>query len=95
MFTTNHKDRLDPALLRPGRMDGQLGMSYWTFNGFKILALNYLRVVDHPVFMAVRALLAKGVATPAEVAGELFKSVEVDIALAGLVKFPEKKELRD
>ncbi|KAJ0796060.1 putative P-loop containing nucleoside triphosphate hydrolase [Helianthus annuus] len=28
VFTTNHKEKLDPALLRPGRMDVHINMSY-------------------------------------------------------------------
>ncbi|KAK1365673.1 hypothetical protein POM88_041234 [Heracleum sosnowskyi] len=30
VFSTNHKDRLDPALLRPGHMDMHINMSYYT-----------------------------------------------------------------
>ena len=42
VFTTNHKDRLDPALLRPGRMDKQIHLSYCNFSAFKQLVVNYL-----------------------------------------------------
>ena len=42
MFTTNHKEKLDPALLRPGRMDMHVHMSYLTMDGFKQLVSNYL-----------------------------------------------------
>ena len=47
VFTTNHKDRLDkldPALLRPGRMDMHVHMSYITMDGFKQLVSNYLGI---------------------------------------------------
>ncbi|KAM0987672.1 hypothetical protein ACFX13_011953 [Malus domestica] len=40
-------DKLDPALLRPGRMNMHINMSYCTPSGFKILASNYLGTRTH------------------------------------------------
>ncbi|GFQ03634.1 probable mitochondrial chaperone bcs1 [Phtheirospermum japonicum] len=91
VFTTNHKNRLDPALLRPGRMDVQLEMSYCKFSAFKTLAWSYLRVEEHSLFSVIDELLTKVDATPAEVAGELMKSEDADIALINLVKFLKDK----
>ncbi|PKA51406.1 26S protease regulatory subunit 6B like [Apostasia shenzhenica] len=42
VFTTNHVDKLDPALLRSGRMDMHIFMSYCSFPALKILLRNYL-----------------------------------------------------
>ncbi|KAM3275423.1 hypothetical protein ACQJBY_044031 [Aegilops geniculata] len=42
VFTTNHIEKLDPALLRSGRMDMHVFMSYCTFPALKILLKNYL-----------------------------------------------------
>ena len=47
IFTTNHKEKLDPALIRRGRMDKHIEMSYCRFEGFKVLAKNYLDIVEH------------------------------------------------
>ncbi|KAL6655534.1 hypothetical protein ACP70R_006360 [Stipagrostis hirtigluma subsp. patula] len=42
VFTTNHVEKLDPALLRSGRMDMHIFMSYCSFPAAKILLKNYL-----------------------------------------------------
>ncbi|XP_021831587.1 AAA-ATPase At3g50940-like [Prunus avium] len=93
VFTTNHKDRLDPALLRPGRMDLHIHLSYCTFSGFKTLAYNYLRIQEHPLFGDIEKLLDyyKAQATPAEVAGELLKSDDAQVSLQGLITFLQSK----
>jgi hypothetical protein len=89
VFTTNHKDKLDPALIRRGRMDMHIEMSYCCFQGFKVLAENYLGVADHELFGEVRRLLGEVDMTPADVAENLMprsKNKDVDACLAKLVK---------
>ena len=96
VFTTNHKDRLDPALLHPGRMDLHVHMSYCTMDGFKLLASNYLDINgDHQLYRQIEGLLANVEVTPAEIAEELLKSSgnSDDVVLAGLVKFFKQKKL--
>ena len=43
VFTTNHVDKLDPALIRTGRMDKKVEMSYCDYESFKFLARMHLR----------------------------------------------------
>ncbi|XP_019149904.1 PREDICTED: AAA-ATPase At3g50940-like [Ipomoea nil] len=93
VFTSNYKDRLDPALLRPGRMDMHIHMSYCTPTGFRVLASNYHHLKDHFKFAKIDQLLAQVDVTPAEIAEELMKSDEADVALKGLVKFMKKKKI--
>ncbi|KAL9664492.1 hypothetical protein QQ045_019895 [Rhodiola kirilowii] len=93
VFTTNHKEKLDPALLRPGRMDVHIHMSYCTPAGFKILASNYLDLKDtHPLFEEIERLMISAKVTPAEVAEELMRSEDPEVALDGVLNLLKRKE---
>ncbi|GLU11431.1 hypothetical protein SLE2022_281780 [Rubroshorea leprosula] len=71
VFTTNHVDQLDPALIRRGRMDMHIKLSYCTFGAFKFLAKNYLDIDSHPLFEKIGELLEVTEMTPADVAENL------------------------
>ncbi|KAJ7967339.1 AAA-ATPase [Quillaja saponaria] len=92
VFTTNHKDRVDPALLRPGRMDVHIHMSYCSPCGFTTLAANYIGITDHSLFFEIAELLLKIPVTPAEVGGQLLKNDDPDTALSGLIGFLKAKK---
>lgn len=92
MFTTNHKDRLNPALLRPGRMDLHVHMSYCKPCAFKTLAENYLGITDHFLIPQINNLLEGTNVTPAEVGEQLLRNEEVEISLGGLVEFLQEKK---
>ncbi|VFQ95692.1 unnamed protein product [Cuscuta campestris] len=80
VFTTNYVDKLDPALTRRGRMDMHIEMSYCTFEGFKVLARNYLAPEDHPMFGSIELLMTDSRITPVDVAENLmFQSHEKDV----------------
>ncbi|XP_074293999.1 AAA-ATPase At3g50940-like [Silene latifolia] len=87
IFTTNNKDKLDPALLRPGRMDVHIHMSYCSPQAFKILANNYLGIDNHKRFIEIEKLIEESQVTTAEVAEHLIKYDHPDIALQGLIDF--------
>ncbi|KAL7255803.1 hypothetical protein ACSBR1_009852 [Camellia fascicularis] len=91
VFTTNHKDKLDPALLRPGRMDVHIHMSYCTPCGFKLLASNYLDITDHELFGEIEELIQSTEVTPAEVAEQLLKTDDPDATFSGLIDFLQRK----
>nr|CAD1823894.1 unnamed protein product [Ananas comosus var. bracteatus] len=91
VFTTNYKERLDPALLRPGRMDMQIHMSYCGVDAFRALASNYHAINDHELFPEIEGLIREVEVTPAAVAEELMRSDDIDAALQGLLNFLKAK----
>ncbi|KAI0525116.1 hypothetical protein KFK09_004507 [Dendrobium nobile] len=91
VFTTNYKEKLDPALLRPGRMDMHINMGYCGPNSFRILVSNYHAIDEHPMFEEIEGLLKEVKATPAEVAEQLMRSDIVDVSLEGLIQLLQGK----
>ncbi|KAI3929239.1 hypothetical protein MKX01_006475 [Papaver californicum] len=77
IFTTNHKEKLDPALLRSGRMDKHILLSYCNMESFKVLVKNYLKIEEHELTKEVEELLSLIKITPADVA-ECFMSYDED-----------------
>ncbi|KAJ3705277.1 hypothetical protein LUZ61_008982 [Rhynchospora tenuis] len=90
IFTTNHVEKLDPALIRRGRMDMHIEMSYCTFEAFKVFARNYLGIEIHHLFSAIEKLLLEVNVSPADVAEGLMsrslRNADVDACLANLVE---------
>ncbi|KAK0588333.1 hypothetical protein LWI29_038206 [Acer saccharum] len=96
VFTTNYIEKLDPALIRRGRMDKHIELSYCSFMGFKVLANNYLQVENHPMFDTIQRLMEETNMTPADVAENLMPkspSDDVDKCLSSLIQaLQETKE---
>ncbi|KAK6261560.1 hypothetical protein QUC31_007376 [Theobroma cacao] len=80
VFTTNYVEKLDPALIRRGRMDKHIELSYCSFEGFKVLAKNYLNLETHPMFDTIHGLMKETNITPADVAENLMPKSPVDNA---------------
>lgn len=76
VFTTNHIEKLDPALLRSGRMDMHVFMSYCTFPALKILLKNYLCLQDDgaEVMRGLEEWIEAAEITPADVSEVLIKN---------------------
>ncbi|KAJ7970932.1 AAA-ATPase [Quillaja saponaria] len=93
VFTTNHKEKLDPALIRRGRMDMHIEMSYCKFEAFKVLAKNYLDVESHNLFGKIKGLLEESNMVPADVAENLMSKSDikdVESCLENLVQSLER-----
>lgn len=71
VFTMNSKENIDPALLRPGRLDVHIYFPLCDFSAFKNLASSYLGVKDHKLFPHVEEVFQTGASlSPAEI-GEI------------------------
>lgn len=79
VFTTNHIEKLDPALLRSGRMDMHIFMSYCSVSALKILLKNYLGVeegvdLDEIVLKELEEVVEIAKMTPADISEVLIKN---------------------
>jgi len=83
VFTTNHIEKLDPALLRSGRMDMHIFMSYCSFPALRNLLKNYLgfqsdeelgRLGDAAVLQGLEEWVDAAEITPADVSEVLIKN---------------------
>ncbi|XP_073006226.1 AAA-ATPase At5g57480-like [Typha latifolia] len=79
VFTTNHIEKLDPALLRSGRMDMHVFMSYCSFPALKILMKNYLGLKDSEdcedgLLSELEKAIGEAEITPADVSEVLIKN---------------------
>ncbi|XP_052196021.1 AAA-ATPase At3g28510-like isoform X2 [Diospyros lotus] len=102
VFTTNHIENLDSALIRRGRMDRHIEMSFCSFEAFKVFAENYLGIFqNHDLFPRIQGLLEKVNITPADVAEYLIrKSADDDtdtgdLCLDNLIKVLEAQLLAE
>ncbi|KAE9612673.1 putative ATPase, AAA-type, core, AAA-type ATPase domain-containing protein [Lupinus albus] len=89
VFTTNYVEKLDPALVRKGRMDKHIELSYCGFEAFKLLAKNYLKIESHHLFGTICELLKETKITPAEVAEHLMpktSSGDAELYLKSLIQ---------
>ncbi|KAK4726439.1 hypothetical protein R3W88_031356 [Solanum pinnatisectum] len=78
VFTTNHIEKLDPALLRSGRMDMHIHMSYSSFAALKILLKNYLGYseddVEKELLDQLEQVMERAEMTPADISEVLIKN---------------------
>ncbi|KAG2260775.1 hypothetical protein Bca52824_080069 [Brassica carinata] len=71
VFTMTSKDQIDPAVLRPGRVDVHIHFPLCDFAAFKALASSYLGLKEHKLFPQVEGIFRDGASlSPAEI-GEL------------------------
>lgn len=71
VFTMTGKENIDPAMLRPGRVDVHIHFPLCDFTAFKTLANSYLGVKEHKLFPQVEGIFQNGASlSPAEI-GEL------------------------
>ncbi|KAG6417580.1 hypothetical protein SASPL_119764 [Salvia splendens] len=102
VFTTNHIEKLDPALLRSGRMDMHIHMSYCSLPALNILLKNYLGYdlgrealeefapLVHPVEMTpadISEVLIKNRRNKTKAVAELLEALKIRAEKKKLKKF--------
>ncbi|KAL3617692.1 hypothetical protein CASFOL_038013 [Castilleja foliolosa] len=101
VFTTNYVEKLDPALIRRGRMDKHIELSYCGFEAFKVLAKNYSDIEEHDLFASVEWMLKETEMTPADVLEEAKEQARIKaeeeerLKLEKLAKEEEKRKKKE
>ncbi|GAV77601.1 AAA domain-containing protein/AAA_assoc domain-containing protein [Cephalotus follicularis] len=87
VFTTNHRDNVDSALVRCGRMDVHVSLGTCGMHAFRVLAKNYLDVESHASFHVVESCISSGGAlTPAQIGEVLLRNRgDADLAIKEVV----------
>lgn len=97
VFTTNHRDNVDPALVRCGRMDVHVSLGTCGMHAFKALVMNYLGVDSHSLFDVVESCIRSGGAlTPAQIGEILLRNRgnnKADVAMKEVVSAMQAKIL--
>lgn len=77
VLTTNHVERIDPALLRSGRMDMHIHMGYCSFSALEILLRNYVGFDSEDLSGEIKeefeGVVEKARMTPADVSEVLIR----------------------
>ncbi|KAJ4951435.1 hypothetical protein NE237_028267 [Protea cynaroides] len=71
VFTMTSKEHIDPAILRPGRIDVHIHFPLCDFPAFKTLANNYLGVKDHKLFPQMEEIFQGGATLSQAEIGEI------------------------
>ncbi|KVI00619.1 AAA-ATPase At5g57480-like [Cynara cardunculus var. scolymus] len=95
VFTTNHRDHVDPALVRCGRMDVHVSLGMCGMHAFKALVKNYLGVSSHVLFDVVGSCIRSGGSlTPAQIGEILLRNrKEADVAMKAVISAMQAKIL--
>lgn len=93
VFTTNHRDAVDPALLRCGRMDVHVSLGTCGAHAFRALVRNYLGLESHVLFeVAEGCMRAGGALTPAQIGEILLRNRrDADVAIKAVVSAMQAK----
>ncbi|KAK6162818.1 hypothetical protein DH2020_002659 [Rehmannia glutinosa] len=95
VFTTNHRDAVDPALLRCGRMDVHVSLGTCGIYAFRAMVRNYLGLDSHVLFDVVESCMRSGGAlTPAQIGEILLRNRrDADVAVKAVVTAMQAKIL--
>ncbi|KAK1558254.1 hypothetical protein Q3G72_000326 [Acer saccharum] len=81
VFTTNHIEKLDPALLRSGRMDMHIFMNFCSYPALLILFKNYLGYeesdLEEEMLKELKLVVDKAEMTPADISEVLIKNKRI------------------